>query len=217
MPLYKSLALSYVTGAHIRENNLWQTWIRDAAWFPMIYFWYENIRKYLDRRGLSYQCCQSVVGKHVTLKPACQEDPWITMRGGGGRSGAMRKRSMRWDEMIMNTNKKRLLNIWFYLFCCNNIEVVLLHCYIKVKEAANRRHVKNTRPHRWTSSSGESTCLSFLGEWWPAGCASDCTSVKASLMHKGTSRFRSNLYWHPDALAEWTSRSPGLAVKCKGT
>lgn len=69
-------ALPYVTGAHIRENNLWLTWIRDAAQFPMIHLWYENIWKYLDRRGLSDQCCQSVVGKHVSVKPACWENPW---------------------------------------------------------------------------------------------------------------------------------------------
>lgn len=30
----------------------------------------------MDRRGLSDQCCQSVVGKHVSVKPACWEDPW---------------------------------------------------------------------------------------------------------------------------------------------
>lgn len=25
---------------------------------------------------MSDQCCQSVVGKHVSVKPACWEDPW---------------------------------------------------------------------------------------------------------------------------------------------
>lgn len=156
LPLFKSPALPYVTEAHIRENNLWQTWIRDAARFPMIYFWYENIRKYLDRRGLSDQCCQSVVGKHVSVKPACWEDPWITMRGGGGRSGAMRKWRKRWDEMIMDTKKKKAVKYPLFFFAATIFRSACYTLHYSEKRHANRRRVKNSQepcPHRWTSSS----------------------------------------------------------------
>lgn len=52
----QSPVFPYVTGAHIRENNLWWPWIRDAVEFPMIRVWYGNSLKYLDRGGLSDHC-----------------------------------------------------------------------------------------------------------------------------------------------------------------
>lgn len=52
----RSPVFPYVTGAHIRENNLWWPWIRDAVEFPMILVWYGNSLKYLDSGGLSDHC-----------------------------------------------------------------------------------------------------------------------------------------------------------------
>lgn len=43
----------YVTGAYIRENNLWSPWIRNAVEIPMIRFWCENSLECLDKRWLS--------------------------------------------------------------------------------------------------------------------------------------------------------------------
>lgn len=119
-------ALPYVTGAHIRENNLWLTWIRDAAQFPMIHFWYENIRKYLDKRGLSDQCCQSVVGKHVSAKPVCRMDPW--------ESHEMRKKvktvkqEVRRNDAEYTITMTKVLKcpqLYFIFFFLNNISVIL--------------------------------------------------------------------------------------------
>lgn len=187
--MFKSSALPYVTGAHIRENNLWQTWIRDAARFPMIHFWYENIQKYLDRRGLSDQCCQSFVGKHVSVKPVCREDPWITMRG-GGRSGTKRNWSKSCDEMIMNTNKKKVANYPVVFFFVTNI--FRSSCYtgaLKRKKlqtedmsrtSRNPVHIAGQAHLNWPGLCGKVVrrvhISPVFGEWWPAGCAI-CESV----------------------------------------
>lgn len=80
----QSPALPYVTGAHIRENNLWLPWIRNAVEFPMIQVWYGNSLKYLDSRGLSDQCSPACCWQTRVSETSCQEDPW-DQRGGGER------------------------------------------------------------------------------------------------------------------------------------
>lgn len=119
----------------------------------------------------------SVASLLLANKPACREDPWIMMRG-GGRSGAMKMWSKRWDEMIMDTNKKKAVKYPLFFFWLQRYlgqHVILLH--YSERRHANRRHVKNTQepcPHCWTSSSelpghfvvkwcGESTYHLFLG------------------------------------------------------
>lgn len=67
--------LPYVTGAHIRENNLWGPWIRDAVEFPMIQVWYGNSLKYLDSRGLSDQCSLACCWQTHVSETSCQENP----------------------------------------------------------------------------------------------------------------------------------------------
>lgn len=84
LSLYQSVpqspALPYVTGAHIRENNLWLPWIRDAAQFPMIQVWYENSLKYLDRGEVSDQCSPACCWQTRVSETSCREHP----RGLGG-------------------------------------------------------------------------------------------------------------------------------------
>ena len=76
----QSPALPYVTGAHIRENNLWPPWIRDAVEFPMIQVWYGNSLKYLDSGGLSDQCSSACCWPTHVSETSCQEDPWDQSR-----------------------------------------------------------------------------------------------------------------------------------------
>lgn len=78
----QSPALPYVTGAHIRENNLWHPWIRDAVEFPMIQVWYGNSLKYLDSRELSDQCSPACCWQTHVSETSCQEDPWDWSRRG---------------------------------------------------------------------------------------------------------------------------------------
>lgn len=77
----ESPALPYVTGAHIRENNLWLPWIRDAVEFPMIQVWYGNSLKYLDSGGLSDQCSPACCWQTHVSETSCQDDPWGWRRG----------------------------------------------------------------------------------------------------------------------------------------
>ena len=93
----QSPALPYVTGAHIRENNLWLPWIRDVVEFPMIQVWYGNILKYLDSGGLSDQCSPACCWQTHVSETSCQKDPWDWRRG--EENGGVEKR----EKDIRNT------------------------------------------------------------------------------------------------------------------
>lgn len=67
--------LPYVTGAHIRENNLWLPWIRDGARFPMIRLWYENSLQYLDRGEASDRCSPACCRQTRVSETSCREHP----------------------------------------------------------------------------------------------------------------------------------------------
>lgn len=67
--------LPYVTGAHIRENNLWLPWIRDGARFPMIRLWYENSLQYLDRREAADRCSPARCRQTRVSETSCREHP----------------------------------------------------------------------------------------------------------------------------------------------
>lgn len=78
-----SVALLYVTGAHIRQNNLWRPWIRDAVEFPMIRLWYGNSLKYLDSGELSDQCSPVCCWQTHDTETSCRDDPEGQRRGIG--------------------------------------------------------------------------------------------------------------------------------------
>lgn len=67
--------LPYVTGAHIRENNLWLPWIRDGTRFPMIRLWYENSLQYLDRGEASDRCSPACCRQTRVSETSCREHP----------------------------------------------------------------------------------------------------------------------------------------------
>lgn len=91
----QSPALPYVTGAHIRENNLWLPWIRDAVEFPMIQVWYGNSLKYLDSGGLSDQCSPACCWQTHVSETSCQEDPWGWRRGEEKRGEEKKEKDIR--------------------------------------------------------------------------------------------------------------------------
>lgn len=98
----QSPALPYVTGAHIRENNLWWPWIRDAVEFPMIQVWYGNSLKYLDSGGLSDQCSPACCWQTRVSETSCQEDPWgwrrVAQRRGDEEEKGQEKGQKKWAK-----------------------------------------------------------------------------------------------------------------------
>lgn len=80
--------LPYVTGAHIRENNLWLPWIRDGARFPMIRPWYENSLQYLDRGEAADRCSPACCRQTRVSETSCREHP-------GGPAGQQEETKIR--------------------------------------------------------------------------------------------------------------------------
>lgn len=84
---------------------------------------------------MSDQCCQSVVGKHVSVKPACWEDPWERHeKRKKVRSDEKVKQEVKQNDAEYTTAKAKVLKCPIFYFTILPFTKFRSACYIQLTE-----------------------------------------------------------------------------------